>query len=64
MPNLHGTPCSPSPALTAAPDDEAVRLLREIVEAYDWWQVDPVDRGSCDDEVSAARAYLTRKGSA
>ncbi len=49
---------------TAAPDDEAVRLLGDIVDAYDWWQVDPVDRASCADEIEEARAYLARQGDA
>jgi len=36
--------------------------LRDIIDAYDWWQVDPIDRAAPDSELLRAKSILSNKG--
>jgi hypothetical protein len=45
--------------LAARRERDALRdALRDVVDAYDWWQVDPVDREAPAEAIQAARAAL------
>lgn len=49
--------------LEAADRIEALEgALRDIIDAYDWWQVDPVDRAAPDSELLHAKSILSNKG--
>ena len=42
--------------------DEAAQTVRDVVEAWDWWQVDTYDRCSSvpGDAIQDARAFLAK----